>query len=41
MSRILDRLLGDNAMEILIALGVLVVWIVLQIWVLPRMGVQT
>ncbi|HEV3259776.1 MAG TPA: hypothetical protein VG013_23110 [Gemmataceae bacterium] len=32
---------GDKTMEILIPLGVLVVWIILQIWVLPRLGVKT
>ena len=29
------------AMEILIPLAVLVAWIVLQAWVLPRFGVKT
>jgi hypothetical protein len=28
-------------MEILIPIAVLVVWIILQIWVLPRFGVKT
>jgi len=28
-------------MEILIPLGILVVWIILQAWVLPRFGVKT
>ncbi len=28
-------------MESLIPLGVLLVWIILQIWVLPRLGVKT
>jgi len=28
-------------MELLIVLAVLVLWIVLQAWVLPRMGVKT
>ena len=32
---------GGNAMEILIPLGILVVWIILQVWVLPRFGVKT
>lgn len=32
---------GGNTMEILIPLGILVVWIILQIWVLPRFGVKT
>lgn len=29
------------AMEILLPLGILVVWVILQIWVLPRFGVKT
>jgi len=28
-------------MEILIFLGIFVLWIVLQVWVLPRFGVKT
>ena len=32
---------GGKTMEILIPLGVLVVWIILQAWVLPRLGVKT
>jgi hypothetical protein len=32
---------GGKAMEFLIPLGVLVVWIILQAWVLPRFRVQT
>lgn len=32
---------GGRAMEILIPLGILVVWIILQAWVLPRFGVKT
>jgi hypothetical protein len=32
---------GGKAMEFLIPLGVLVVWIILQAWVLPRLGVKT
>lgn len=32
---------GDKPMEFLIPVGLLVVWIVLQIWVLPRFGVKT
>ena len=32
---------GDKTMEFLIPLGVLVVWIILQVWVLPRLGVKT
>lgn len=30
-----------RTMELLIPLGVLVVWIILQAWVLPRLGVKT
>ena len=30
-----------KTMEILIPLGILVVWIILQAWVLPRLGVKT
>ena len=29
------------AMEILIPIAVLVVWVILQAWVLPRFGVKT
>jgi hypothetical protein len=32
---------GGKTMEVLILLGVLVVWIILQAWVLPRLGVKT
>jgi hypothetical protein len=32
---------GGKMMEFLIPLGVLVVWIILQAWVLPRLGVKT
>ena len=32
---------GGKTMELLIALGVFVVLIVLQVWVLPRLGVKT
>jgi hypothetical protein len=32
---------GGKKMEILIPLTVLVVWIILQAWVLPRLGVKT
>jgi hypothetical protein len=28
-------------MELLMPLGILVVWLILQIWVLPKMGVRT
>ena len=30
-----------RTMEILIPLGILVIWIILQAWVLPRFGVKT
>jgi len=32
---------GAKPMEFLIPLGVLVVWIILQAWVLPRLGLKT
>ena len=32
---------GAKPMEFLIPLGVLVVWIILQAWVLSRLGVKT
>ena len=32
---------GGKMMEFLIPLGVLVFWIILQVWVLPRLGVKT
>jgi hypothetical protein len=32
---------GGKNMELLIPFGVLVVWIILQAWVLPRLGVKT
>ena len=32
---------GAKTMEILIPLGIFVVWIILQVWVLPRFGVKT
>jgi hypothetical protein len=32
---------GRTSMEILVALGFLVVWIILQVWVLPKMGIRT
>jgi hypothetical protein len=32
---------GGKTMEFLILLGVLAGWIILQAWVLPRLGVQT
>ena len=35
------RFPGGKIMEILVPLGILVVWFVLQAWVLPRFGVKT
>jgi len=35
------RIAGGKIMEVLIPLGILVVWFVLQAWVLPRFGVKT
>jgi len=32
---------GGRIMEFLIPLGIVAVWIILQAWVLPRMGVKT
>jgi hypothetical protein len=32
---------GGKKMEFLIPLGILLIWIVLQVWVLPRFGVKT
>ena len=32
---------GINAMDILIFAGVVVFWIILQLWILPSLGVQT
>jgi len=32
---------GSLNMEILVPLGVLVVWFVLQAWILPKCGVST
>ena len=32
---------GGKKMEFLIPLSILVVWIILQVWVLPRFGVKT
>jgi fatty acid desaturase len=32
---------GGKIMELLIPLAVLVAWVVLQAWVLPRFGVKT
>jgi hypothetical protein len=32
---------GVKTMDILIFAGVVVFWVILQVWVLPRFGVQT
>ena len=32
---------GGRTMEFFIPLGILVVWIILQAWALPRLGVKT
>jgi hypothetical protein len=32
---------GGRTMEFLIPLGILVAWIILQAWALPRLGVKT
>jgi hypothetical protein len=32
---------GRSNMELLIPIGILALWIILQVWVLPRLGVQT
>lgn len=32
---------GGKKMEVLIPLAALLVWIILQAWVLPRLGVKT
>jgi hypothetical protein len=32
---------GGKTMELLIPLGVLVAWIILQVWVLRRLGAKT
>jgi hypothetical protein len=42
MNTILNQAdIGSTTMAWLITLGVLVVWIILQVWVLPRLGVKT
>jgi hypothetical protein len=33
--------LRRNSMELLIPLAVLGIWLLLQVWVLPKMGVRT
>ncbi|HMP02130.1 MAG TPA: hypothetical protein PKD86_12910 [Gemmatales bacterium] len=35
------RNVKGRAMDVLILLGIFAGWIVLQIWVLPRFGIQT
>jgi|GEM_PF-844908 len=32
---------GSTAMDFILPVGILVAWIVLQVWVLPRFGVST
>jgi hypothetical protein len=32
---------GGKIMDLLVVLAVLVAWVVLQVWVLPRFGVKT
>lgn len=32
---------GRNTVEMLVLLGVIVVWLALQLWILPKMGVST
>jgi hypothetical protein len=32
---------GEKPMEFVIPVGLLLAWIVLQIWVLPRLGIKT
>ena len=32
---------GANSMDMLLFLGIVVVWIVLQAWILPKFGVST
>ena len=36
-----DRQMRGGKMEFLIPLALLAVWIILQVWVLPRLGVKT
>ncbi len=39
-----ERATGDGTMslsQLLIPVAILTVWILLQIWVLPRLGIQT
>jgi len=32
---------GGKPMEVLILVGIVVAWFILQMWVLPRLGVKT
>jgi hypothetical protein len=32
---------GSAKMELLVFLGILVLWVCLQVWVLPRLGFKT
>lgn len=32
---------GAKKMEVLLPLGIVALWVILQAWVLPRLGVQT
>lgn len=36
-----SRFPTGKVMELLVPLGILVAWVVLQVWVLPRLGVKT
>jgi hypothetical protein len=35
------RTWGGSIMEILVPLGIIALWIILQVWILPRLGVPT
>jgi hypothetical protein len=35
------RIMGARIMEFLVPVGIIALWIILQVWVLPRMGVRT
>lgn len=41
MERMSSRANAAKTMELLLLLGFLVAWIILQTWVLPRFGVKT
>jgi hypothetical protein len=32
---------GNRAMDVLLLLGIFALWIILQVWVLPKLGVPT